>query len=211
MRFSAFPPLPLRPRTDPLLSIIAETWAVKNKFPPHLRELLTSVAYHALDLDEYHEDFFAVMPKLFPYNLFTLKKLIKREVFAKRIGDMTKAQDDHLDRLKVAIDEVLPGQRAEFEKRLEEWKEKQRAEEAAGAAGAAGGGGFGGIGAVPRQGTPELGGRPGFGEASPAIGTPMLGAAAGADGANGSPAPGKDDKESESRLFLPLSPFLSRF
>lgn len=142
------------------------------------------------------------MPKIFPYNLFTMKKLIKREVFSKRVGDMTKQQEELFEVLKKGIEETLPSQRAEFAKRVEEWKEHKRAEEAAGGTG--GGGGGGGFGGPVRQKTPEVGARAGFGEASPAIGTPLLGAAGGGEGASGSPAPGKDGE-------LTLFPFFFSF
>lgn len=87
----------------PLCILHAEPWLVKNKFPPHLRELLVGVAYHALDLNEYDDQFYAIMPTIFPFNLFTMKKLIKREVYSKRIDDFTKQQDEHLDTLSKGI------------------------------------------------------------------------------------------------------------
>ncbi|GAA5887442.1 hypothetical protein JCM6882_002531 [Rhodosporidiobolus microsporus] len=172
-----------------------ESWAVKNKFPPHLKELLISVAYHALDINEYDDDFFAVMPKIFPYNLFTMKKLIKREVFPKRVADMTKAQEDHVDVLKQGIADGLPKQRAEFEKKHAEWERQQRE-------GGSGTPGFGAVGVggtvTPARGaTPEASAGPGFGEASPALRTPLIGGGAG-DGAEGSPAPGKDDDKGQA-------------
>ncbi|BGP14364.1 hypothetical protein JCM10213_004491 [Rhodosporidiobolus nylandii] len=166
-----------------------ESWIVKNKFPPELRNLLTSVAYHALDLGEYGDDFFAVMPKIFPYNLFTMKKLIKREVFSKRIDDMNKQQEQLLGVLKKGIADSLAQQQADFARKRSEW---ERAQLEGGGAGS----GFGG--APPMQAarkTPEPM-APGFGEASPAIRTPMLGGAA--DGADGSPAPGKDEDKGQA-------------
>ncbi|GAA5859955.1 hypothetical protein JCM8547_003031 [Rhodosporidiobolus lusitaniae] len=160
----------------------AEPWLVKNKFPPHLKDLLISVAYRALDTGEYGEDFFAAMPKIFPYNLFTMKKLIKREVFSKRIADMTAKQEEHLESLRGMIEESYPRQRREFEERWREWERGQ----------AEGEGGVTAVGGVPmprpRALTPEAG-VAAFGDASPAIGnTPQI-------GAEGSPAPGKDDKD----------------
>ncbi|GAA6000291.1 hypothetical protein JCM10207_007943 [Rhodosporidiobolus poonsookiae] len=161
-------------------------FSVKNKFPPHMRELLTAVAYHALELGEYDDHFFAIMPKVFPYNLFTLKKLIKREVYPKRIDSMTKQQQEHLQHLQAGINQQYGPQRAEFEARHAAW-EKHVAEGGGVAPAAAGGSGA----ATPRR-TPEPQ-APGFGEASPAIKTPQIGAA---DAAEGSPALGKDDKDS---------------
>ncbi|GEM06968.1 hypothetical protein Rt10032_c02g0985 [Rhodotorula toruloides] len=160
-----------------------EPWIVKNKFPQHLKELLTSVAYHALDLDEYDDEFFAEMPKIFPYNLFTMKKLIKREVFHKRIADMTQQQDELLSIIQDGIDQSYDGQRLDFERKRAEW-EKQQAE----------GGGSAATNLLRR--TPEpTPGTPGFG-GSPAITTPLIAAA---EGTEGSPAPGKDDEDEKGQ------------
>ncbi|GAA5821509.1 hypothetical protein JCM11251_004658 [Rhodosporidiobolus azoricus] len=169
-----------------------EPWTVKNKFPPALKELLVSVAYHALDLNEYDDDLFAVMPKIFPYNLFTMKKLIKREVFPKRIEDMKRMQEGYLDTLRKGIVEDLPRQRADFEKKHAEWEVKQRE---GGGSVTPGFGAAGGLSTPARGATPEPGG-PGFGgHASPALMTPLIGGAEA--GAEGSPAPGKDDGKND--------------
>ncbi|TNY18808.1 hypothetical protein DMC30DRAFT_418517 [Rhodotorula diobovata] len=163
-------------------------WEQKNKFPPDLKETLIGVAFHALRLDEYDEDFFAVMPGIFHYNLFTMKKLIKREVYSGRIADLTNQQDALLDTVAKQIEVMYPSQRQEYLAKLDEWDRKQ-AEGPSGTAG--GGGGFGGTGA---RRTPEPPGvrAPGFGN-SPAIATPALGALEGA--AADSPAPDKGDDE----------------
>lgn len=166
----------------------AAVWEQKNKFPPDLKETLIGVAFHALRLDEYDEDFFAVMPGIFHYNLFTMKKLIKREVYSGRIADLTNQQDALLDTVAKQIEVMYPSQRQEYLAKLDEWDRKQ-AEGPSGTAG--GGGGFGGTGA---RRTPEPPGvrAPGFGN-SPAIATPALGALEGA--AADSPAPDKGDDE----------------
>lgn len=45
---------------------------MKGKFPPDLKPLLSQVALKAIVLGEYDENFFNVMPKIFPYNRFTM-------------------------------------------------------------------------------------------------------------------------------------------
>lgn len=50
----------------------AENWDNKGKFPPGIKPLLAQVALKAVALDEYDEDFFNLMPTLFPYNKFTM-------------------------------------------------------------------------------------------------------------------------------------------
>ncbi|GAA5855945.1 hypothetical protein JCM9279_005558 [Rhodotorula babjevae] len=175
--------------------VASTVWEQKNKFPPDLKETLIGVAFHALRLDEYDDDFFAVMPDIFGYNLFTMKKLIKREVYSGRIADLTKQQDDLCALVTKQIDEHYPVQHAEYLAKLEWWDKKQ-------AEGGGGGGGLGGGlggGAPAARRTPEPVARaPGFGN-SPAIATPALGALDGAAAAD-SPAPDKggDDEDKDS-------------
>ena len=54
------------------LYIVAESWEQKGKFPPSLKPPLANLAILAIKLDEYDDDFFALMPMLFPYNKFTM-------------------------------------------------------------------------------------------------------------------------------------------
>lgn len=160
----------------------AEPWIVKNKFPPHLKEELVQVAYFALDIGEYDDEFYAVMPKIFPYNLFTMKKLIKREVFSKRMQDLDEEQEEQFRILRQAIDRAYGPQRAEYERRLAEYEKRLAEGDGTTATGAP-------VSAVRK--TPEPAGGPVFGN-SPAITTPLI---ATVDGADGSPAPGKEESE----------------
>lgn len=52
--------------------MFAELWDVKGKFPPSVKPILADVALKAVRLGEYDEDFFSLMPVLFPYNRFTM-------------------------------------------------------------------------------------------------------------------------------------------
>ncbi|GAA5931950.1 uncharacterized protein JCM15063_001081 [Sporobolomyces koalae] len=141
-----------------------ESYEVKNKFPPHLKELLTSVAYRALDLGEFDEYFFARLPSIFPYNKFTLTKLVKREVFQKRMNDLTTRQDELLEVLKECIKETYDEQKKEFEQHYAEWEKEKESE--------------GTKGDAPVSTIPT------FGAAAPPPQTPGAG--------DGSPAPGTD-------------------
>ena len=53
-------------------AIAKENWEVKGKFPPGIKPLLAQVALKAIVLGEYDENFFNLMPRLFPYNKFTM-------------------------------------------------------------------------------------------------------------------------------------------
>ncbi len=56
----------------PLTPCIAEQWDTKGKFPPNLKPLLVQVALKAIVLGEYDDNFFNLMPRIFPYNRFTM-------------------------------------------------------------------------------------------------------------------------------------------
>ena len=49
-----------------------DDWSVKGKFPAELKPVLAEVALKAIELGEYDDDFFNLMPTLFPYNRFTM-------------------------------------------------------------------------------------------------------------------------------------------
>ncbi|KDE04755.1 hypothetical protein MVLG_04811 [Microbotryum lychnidis-dioicae p1A1 Lamole] len=113
--------------------VAKESFEVKNKFPPRLRPILVDVAMRALELDEYDDDFFAIMPKIFPYNLFTMKKLIKREVFPKRIAAYEAEQDRQIEIIRQNVVELLPISKknhaedyAHYRAERAAWEEKER-------------------------------------------------------------------------------------
>jgi len=49
-----------------------EDWSNRGKFPADLKPILAEVALKAIKLGEYDDDFFNLMPILFPYNRFTM-------------------------------------------------------------------------------------------------------------------------------------------
>ncbi len=50
----------------------AENWEPKGKFPTSVRPVLGAVALKAIKLNEYDDNFFNLMPRIFPYNRFTM-------------------------------------------------------------------------------------------------------------------------------------------
>jgi hypothetical protein len=52
--------------------MFAESWETKSKFPPNLKPLLAALSLQAITLDEYDDNFFNLMPTIFPYNKFTM-------------------------------------------------------------------------------------------------------------------------------------------
>ncbi|EKM76174.1 hypothetical protein AGABI1DRAFT_78898 [Agaricus bisporus var. burnettii JB137-S8] len=94
--------------------IKAENWSQKGKFPATLKPQLANLALQAIRLDEYDEHFFNLMPVLFPYNKFTMTKLIKRTVFADHMKLLHDRQEELLRELKALTTEG-------FQKAEEEW------------------------------------------------------------------------------------------
>ncbi|KDQ56040.1 hypothetical protein JAAARDRAFT_59490 [Jaapia argillacea MUCL 33604] len=96
-------------------AIANENWDVKGKFPPGIKPQLAQVALKAVVLGEYDDNFFNLMPRLFPYNKFTMTKLIKRTIFSDHIRILNERQD-------VLLQELAELTKVGFEKAQEEWE-----------------------------------------------------------------------------------------
>lgn len=101
--------------------IAKEDWSVRGKFPPGLKPILADVALKAIHLGEYDDDFFNLMPNLFPYNRFTMMKLIKRMVFPDHYSLLTARQDELLEQLAQLTKEGFPKAQEEWEKSVAAW------------------------------------------------------------------------------------------
>ncbi|KAH9476894.1 hypothetical protein JR316_0010810 [Psilocybe cubensis] len=135
-----------------------ENWENKGKFPPALKAPLARMAVLAIKLDEYDDDFFSLMPNLFPYNKFTMTKLIKRTVFSDHLALLTERQDTLLAQLKQLADDGFERAKEEWERNVVAWDKRQEKIKAAGGGGAAGGHEGTGTGseAPTRHGTEEM-------------------------------------------------------
>lgn len=102
-------------------AIAAENWDQKGKFPPNLKPLLAQIAIQAIKRDEYDEHFFNLMPTLFPYNKFTMTKLIKRTVFQDHTQLLVQRQEALLQELKKHADEGFAKAEEEWEKTCAAW------------------------------------------------------------------------------------------
>ncbi|KAI9573444.1 hypothetical protein HD554DRAFT_871277 [Boletus coccyginus] len=107
------------------VAISKESWDVKGKFPPSVKPILADVALKAVRLGEYDEDFFSLMPVLFPYNKFTMTKLIKRTIFHDHLKILTDRQDELLEQLATLTKDGFPKAREEWEKSVTAWEKRQ--------------------------------------------------------------------------------------
>ncbi|KAF8154221.1 hypothetical protein B0H34DRAFT_720972 [Crassisporium funariophilum] len=102
-----------------------ENWEQKGKFPPGLKPELAKLAILAIKLDEYDDDFFSLMPMLFPYNKFTMTKLIKRTVFSEHLALLTQRQDVLLGQLAELARVGFTKAQEEWEKNVVAWDKRQ--------------------------------------------------------------------------------------
>ncbi|CAK5272128.1 unnamed protein product [Mycena citricolor] len=113
------------------IAIAQESWETKSKFPPNLKPLLAAVALQAVALDEYDDTFFSLMPHIFPYNKFTMSKLIKRTIFADHTKLLASRQDEILEQLRGMAAEGFPRAQEEWERSMSNYEEKQKEKAAA--------------------------------------------------------------------------------
>lgn len=127
-----YPTLPVDPRLQAAFDdlkekVDAESFAVKNKFPPGLKPPLVETAKLAVMLGEYDDNFFNHLPTIFPYNRFTMMKLVKREFFPHHIKYFEELKQEHMDKLGKMIKDSYPQQLAEFEAAHKAWIERGEA------------------------------------------------------------------------------------
>ncbi|KAI6160304.1 hypothetical protein EDD17DRAFT_1510607 [Pisolithus thermaeus] len=111
--------------------IAKENWSVRGKFPPGLKLSLADVTLEVIHLGEYDDDFFNYMPTLFPYNRFTMMKLIKRMVSQDHYNLLTARQDELLEQLAQLTKEGFPKAQEEWEKSVTAWHRRHKKTETA--------------------------------------------------------------------------------
>ncbi|EPT00040.1 hypothetical protein FOMPIDRAFT_1036889 [Fomitopsis schrenkii] len=111
-------------------AIKKENWDTKGKFPPGLKPVLVRIALKAILLGEYNDNFFNLMPTLFPYNKFTMMKLIKRTVWRDHTTLLVERQEALLKELKGLADEGFPKATEEWEKSVAAWERRHSKTEA---------------------------------------------------------------------------------
>lgn len=102
-----------------------EAFSIRGKFPQHVKPVLASVALKAIALDEYDEDFFDAMPKIFPYNRYTMKKLIARTVYKQHTELLSQRSDELVADLKAIVDKGFKRAQEEHAKAISAWETRQ--------------------------------------------------------------------------------------
>ncbi|KAH6912235.1 hypothetical protein BKA70DRAFT_1098496 [Coprinopsis sp. MPI-PUGE-AT-0042] len=105
--------------------IAKENWEQKGKFPPALKPHLSTLALLAIKLDEYDDHFFNLMPTLFPYNKFTMTKLIKRTVYPEHVSLLQERQDELLKELEELAKTGFTKAEEEWQRSVTLWDKRQ--------------------------------------------------------------------------------------
>ncbi|OCH87699.1 hypothetical protein OBBRIDRAFT_759360 [Obba rivulosa] len=119
-------------------AISKENWESKGKFPPSIKPVLAKVALKAIILGEYDDNFFNAMPRLFPYNKFTMTKLIKRTIWKDHQNLLIDRQNALIEELGALAQEGFPKAKEEWEKSVHLWERRQERAKAEADAGTAG-------------------------------------------------------------------------
>ncbi|KAF9028565.1 hypothetical protein BDZ89DRAFT_1133534 [Hymenopellis radicata] len=116
----------LQTAIDDLKAAIAkEDWSNKGKFPPNIKPILAQTALLAVELDEYDDDFFNLMPTIFPYNKFTMTKLIKRTIFVEHTALLVRRQDALLEQLGKLATEGFKKAEDDWQNAVVAWDRRQ--------------------------------------------------------------------------------------
>ncbi|KAH7096892.1 hypothetical protein BKA62DRAFT_718208 [Auriculariales sp. MPI-PUGE-AT-0066] len=103
----------------------AKAFGVKGKFPQHVKPLLAQIAMRAVVRDEYDDPFWDAMPKIFPYNRFTMKKLIIRTVYGSHSALLHDRTEELLVELKKITNEGFIKAQEDQKLAMEAWEAKQ--------------------------------------------------------------------------------------
>ncbi|KAF8310732.1 hypothetical protein DL93DRAFT_2230056 [Clavulina sp. PMI_390] len=106
--------------------VASADFTTKSKFPPQLRGPLADAAIQAVELEEYGEAFFRTLPEVFPYNKFTMTKLVKRLIYDRHTEILNKRIDSVLEKLKHAVEEGFPAAERAWRDDVAKWEEKQK-------------------------------------------------------------------------------------
>ncbi|CAG8529946.1 22367_t:CDS:2 [Cetraspora pellucida] len=121
-RKKVYPVEPVHPDVQYLLDIFKqqvdkESFEVKSRFPQNLKPPLMELLSRAYELNQFNENLFKVLTNMLPYNKFTITRLCQRTLYPKALIELQKRKLELIERLKIAIDEIMPSLLQEFDER----------------------------------------------------------------------------------------------
>ena len=122
--------LPFSPAMEAELASLTDTikqysFEQKGKFPPELKPRLTACAVRAIQLTEYGDNFFNQLPRMFPYNRYTMFKLTKRLIYAEHVKMIVERQDQLLAELGKMVAEGMDAAQTEHDRAVALWEERR--------------------------------------------------------------------------------------
>jgi hypothetical protein len=87
--------------------------------------LLLETAIKAITVGEYNDNFFNYLPKIFPYNRYTMFKLTKRLVYKDHIRLIHERQGQLLEELAKQVEEGMDQAKLEYERNVALWEERK--------------------------------------------------------------------------------------
>ncbi|CAB4378432.1 unnamed protein product [Rhizophagus irregularis] len=108
-----YPIEPIRPEIQVLVDafkvkVDSETFEIKSRFPPNLKPPLMEILTAAYERSQFNENLFKILTNILPYNKFTVTRLCQRTLYPKTISELHKTKADLIERLKAAVEEVMP-------------------------------------------------------------------------------------------------------
>lgn len=122
----------IQPDIDAMVALIAlESFEPKHKFPDALKLPLHDLAIKALKTGDFGENLFQAMAAIFPYNLFTMRKFIVKDVYPHRKADIEARKDAAISKFEVQVNEAMPASEAAYVQSTEKYARDREAWDAA--------------------------------------------------------------------------------
>ena len=126
----------IQPGIDEMIGLVAlESFEPKHRFPEPLKAPLHELSLKALETGDFGDNFVHAMAAIFPYNTFTMRKFIIRDVYPDRVADAEARKEAAITKFEGMIDEAMPAAQAAYDQSLEKYEREREAWDAAHPAG----------------------------------------------------------------------------
>ncbi|KAG9286620.1 hypothetical protein G9A89_005388 [Geosiphon pyriformis] len=88
--------------------VAAESFALKNRFPPNLKPHLLATINKAYEYNEFNENFFKIVTNILPYNKYTVTRLCKRTLYPIKIPELEQQRDNLMKKFEGELKEIIP-------------------------------------------------------------------------------------------------------